>query len=73
MAARGPLRCASAEEGIIGWVAQHGEPLLANDVSAEPRYIPDDPRLLPDTRAELAVPLTVEGEVLGVLDVQSNG
>jgi serine phosphatase RsbU (regulator of sigma subunit)/putative methionine-R-sulfoxide reductase with GAF domain len=59
------------QEGIIGWVAQHGESLLANDVSAEPRYIPDDPRLLPDTRAELAVPLIVEGEVLGVLDVQS--
>ena len=39
-------------EGIIGWVAQHGEPLLANDVSAEPLYIPDDPRLLPDTRAD---------------------
>lgn len=58
-------------EGIIGWVAQHGEPLLVNDVSIEPRYIPDDPRLLPDTRAELAVPLIVEGEVLGVLDVQS--
>ena len=59
------------KEGIIGWVAQHGEPLLANDVSAEPRYIPDDPRLLPDTGAELAVPLMVEGEVLGVVDVQS--
>ncbi|MCX7706513.1 MAG: GAF domain-containing protein [Anaerolineae bacterium] len=58
-------------EGIIGWVAEHGEILLANDVSVEPRYIPDDPRLLPDTRAELAVPLIVEGEVLGVLDVQS--
>ena len=58
-------------EGIIGWTAQHGEPLLANDVTAEPRYIPDDPRLLPDTRAELATPLLVEGEVLGVLDVQS--
>ncbi len=58
-------------EGIIGWVAEHGEVLLANDVSQEPRYIPDDPRLLPDTRAELAVPLIVEGEVLGVLDVQS--
>ena len=59
------------EEGIIGWVAQHGEPLLANDVTAEPRYIPDDPRLLPDTRAELAMPLVVEGTVVGVLDVQS--
>jgi len=58
-------------EGIIGWVAQHGEPLLVNDVSNEPRYIPDDPRLLPDTRAELAVPLRIEGETLGVLDVQS--
>ncbi len=59
------------QEGIIGWVAQHGEMLVANDVAAEPRYIPDDPRLLPDTRAELATPLLVEGEVLGVLDVQS--
>jgi len=58
-------------DGIIGWVAQRGEMLLANDVVAEPRYIPDDPRLLPDTRAELAVPLIVEDQVLGVLDVQS--
>ncbi len=58
-------------EGIIGWVAQHGKPLLVNDVSQEPRYIPDDPRLLPNTRAELAVPLIFEGEILGVLDVQS--
>ena len=58
------------EEGIIGWVAQHGEPLLVNDVSQEPRYCSDDPRLLPDTHAELAMPLLVEGEVVGVLDVQ---
>ncbi len=58
-------------EGIIGWVAATGEYLLANDVSQEPRYIADDPRLLPDTRSELAVPLLVDGEVVGVLDVQS--
>ncbi|MEZ4767591.1 MAG: GAF domain-containing protein [Caldilineales bacterium] len=58
-------------EGIIGWVAASGKPLLVADVAQEPRYIPDDPRLLPDTRSELAVPLVVEGEVLGVLDVQS--
>ena len=58
-------------EGIIGWVAEHGESLLANDVALEPRYIPDDPRLLPDTRAELAVPMIVEDKVVGVLDVQS--
>ncbi len=57
-------------EGIIGWVAQHGELLLAPDVAAEPRYIPDDPRLLPDTRSELAVPLLSDDQVVGVLDVQ---
>jgi phosphoserine phosphatase RsbU/P len=57
--------------GIIGWVAVTGEYLLAGDVSQEPRYLPDDPRLLPDTRSELAVPLRVEDRVLGVLDVQS--
>lgn len=57
--------------GIIGWVAASGQYLLAGDVSQEPRYLPDDPRLLPDTRSELAVPLKVEDRVLGVLDVQS--
>lgn len=57
--------------GIIGWVAATGEHLLAGDVAQEPRYLPDDPRLLPDTRSELAVPLKMEDKVVGVLDVQS--
>ena len=59
------------EGGIIPWVAQTGEPLLANDVAEEPRYTPDDPVLLPDTRAELAVPIRLDETVVGVLDVQS--
>ncbi len=58
-------------EGIIGRTAASGEPFLVNDVSQEPSYIPDDPRLLPDTQAELAVPIILEGAVIGVLDVQS--
>ncbi len=59
-----------AGEGIIAWVAAHGEALLANDVAAEPRYCHDE--VLPDTRSELAVPLRVEGRTVGVLDVQSD-
>jgi len=55
---------------IIGWVAQEGQPLLANDVSTEPRFRHE--HAWPQTRAELAVPLKVEERVLGVLDVQSN-
>ncbi|MBC7250801.1 MAG: GAF domain-containing protein, partial [Anaerolineae bacterium] len=57
-------------EGIIGWVAQTGQPLLVNDVSQEARFHYD--RIWPQTQAELAVPLKVEDRVLGVLDVQSN-
>ena len=62
-------------QGLVGWVAQHGERLLVDDVAADPRYA--DPRHLgpcPDQVtecSELAVPLRVSGKVVGVLDVQS--
>ena len=57
-------------EGINGWVATHGEKVVANDVSAEPRYI----SLIADhstTQAELSLPIIVAGQTLGVLDIQS--
>jgi PAS domain S-box-containing protein len=57
-------------EGIISWVASHGEPLLINDVERVPSFQFD--YRLPDSRAELAVPLRVGDRVLGVLDVQSD-
>jgi signal transduction histidine kinase/GAF domain-containing protein len=57
-------------EGMVGWVALHGERLLANNVAAEPRYINAYPALIP-TRSELSVPIRVGGEVIGVLDAQS--
>ena len=57
------------EEGICGWVAGSGEPLLVNDVSQEPRYYPVKAPL--NTRSELAVPIRVKDQVIGVLDVQS--
>ncbi|HSO28061.1 MAG TPA: GAF domain-containing protein [Anaerolineales bacterium] len=57
--------------GIIPWVARQGETILANDVAQEPRYRASS--LPPDnTRSELSVPLIYGGEVLGVLDVQSD-
>lgn len=59
------------DEGIIGWVAAHAEPLLVTDVSREPRYAPGPDNALLNTRSELAVPLIVGQRVLGVLDVQS--
>ena len=58
------------DETVLGWVAHRGEALCVNDVAQEPRYRPQD--LLPDTRAELGVPLRVGGEVIGVLDIHSD-
>lgn len=54
-------------DGMIGWVAQTGRPLLANDVRREPRYL----ERLSGTRAELDVPLKHGERILGVLNVQS--
>ncbi|MBC7258584.1 MAG: GAF domain-containing protein [Chloroflexi bacterium] len=57
-------------QGITGYVAETGQPVLANDVTQEPRYRPVDH--LEETRSELTVPLLLEGRILGVLDVQSD-
>ena len=57
-------------QGLVGKVAQTGKPMLVADVSREPQWLPNP--LLPETRAELTVPLRLGGEILGVLDVQSN-
>lgn len=56
--------------GIVPWVACHGETVLANDLSQDPRYRPSQFSEA-GARSELAVPLHFGGEVLGVLDVQS--
>ncbi len=63
------LRLKVGQDGITGWVAYSGEPIMCNDVSREPRFLSVE--LLPETRSELAVPLRLRGRVIGVLDVQS--
>jgi signal transduction histidine kinase/putative methionine-R-sulfoxide reductase with GAF domain len=55
--------------GIIGWVAEHGEHILAGDVRREPRFVPS---ALSATAAELAVPVRLSGEVVAVLNVESD-
>lgn len=56
-------------QGINGWVAGAGQPLMVNDVSKEARYmmLPE----LKETAAELTVPIRLGDQVLGVLDIES--
>jgi serine phosphatase RsbU (regulator of sigma subunit)/putative methionine-R-sulfoxide reductase with GAF domain len=58
------------DQGLIGWVAAHAEAVLVNDVEHDDRYLYI--KALQETRSELTVPLLLEGELVGVLDVQSN-
>jgi len=68
MLARGH-RLRVGEMGIVGYVAGSGEPRVALDVGADAVFF-DNPDL-PLTRSEMALPLRVRGELIGVLDVQS--
>lgn len=57
-------------DGLIGSVAQTGEEAITNDISTEPRFRFLD--ILPETQSEAVLPLKIEGQILGVLDVQSD-
>lgn len=54
--------------GITGHVAWEGKPYWSNDVSTDPFYQKE----VEGVQSELAVPLRVEGRVIGVLDINSN-
>ena len=57
-------------QGLIGQVAAEGERVLVPDVQKDTRFRFIE--ALPETRSEVVIPLKVEGQVLGVLDVQSD-
>jgi len=57
------------EIGIVGRVASSGEPRIASDTGFD--LIHFNNPLLPETRSEMALPLKVENNIIGVLDVQS--
>jgi GAF domain-containing protein/HAMP domain-containing protein len=62
-------KLAVGKVGMVGYVTGTGEPRIALDVGEDAVHFvnPD----LPETRSEMALPLRVHGEAIGVLDVQS--
>jgi len=58
-------------KGIIPWVARTGKSHLSNNVNTDPLY--RQSALPPhDTLSELTIPLSFGGDVIGVLDIQSD-
>ncbi len=54
-------------EGITGWVATTGLPLRTGDVRKEKRYVSISAKV----RSEMAVPVEMRGQVVGLLNVDS--
>ena len=54
-------------EGITGWVATTGQPLRTGDVRADKRYVSISARI----RSEMAVPVEIRGQIVGLLNVDS--
>ena len=54
----------------VGTAATTGQSVLVRDTSQQPDWMPHP--YLPETRGELAVPITLRYRVLGIIDVQSD-
>ena len=65
-------KLAVGSRSVIGQVTSEGMPVVLNDVTTEEaRSIHKPNPLLPNTKAELGIPLKIADRVIGALDVQS--
>ncbi len=55
-------------EGVAGWVAQKGEPLLVSDIEGDPRFRKVRSHGRYSSRSLICVPLLVGNRVIGVLN-----
>ena len=56
-------------EGIAGWVAKHGEPLIVHDTQSEPRFFSKvDRKSKFTTKNVICVPVKVKEKTIGVLE-----
>lgn len=56
-------------EGIVGFVAQNGEPVISPDVRSDPRYF----NAREKTHSEMVAPIIANDEVIGVFNLESDG
>lgn len=55
------------DRGICGAAVSRGETIVVDDVNADPRYL----ACSLETRSEIVVPIQVDGDIIGELDIDS--
>ncbi len=55
---------------LVAQAARTREGVIVNDVSQDENFLPN--KLLPETKAEMAIPMVAGDRLIGVLDVQAN-
>jgi GAF domain-containing protein len=60
----------SLERGLVGRSARTKSAVLVPDTSKDPEWLPNP--LLPDTKAEIAIPILLGEKLLGVLDMHDD-
>jgi PAS domain S-box-containing protein len=62
-------KLAIGSKSLVGQATGQGMPVVSGDVTRDPNYYPNP--LLPETRAEMVVPVKLGNRIIGALDVQS--
>ena len=60
----------NSENSLVARAARTKQGAISNNVALEADFLPNP--LLPDTRSEMAIPMVVGDQVVGVYDVQAN-
>jgi GAF domain-containing protein len=55
-------------KGVCGWAAKSGRTEIVSDVSKDPRYL----ECFANTKSEIVVPISLEGKVVGEVDIDSD-
>jgi diguanylate cyclase (GGDEF)-like protein len=66
---RFPIQTVAPDRGVLGRIARTQEPVFLPDARSDADFLSADP----DVVSEIGVPLLDEGELLGILNVETNG
>jgi diguanylate cyclase (GGDEF)-like protein len=66
---RFPIQTVAPDKGVLGRIARTQQPAFLPDARSDPEFLSGDP----DVVSEIGVPLLDDGELLGILNVETRG